>query len=239
MGSALKGRVIAVAGAAGGLGPVVCRRLAEEGASLALTDVVQERLDSLVAELGLPEERVDARVVDLLDENAAIGWPKAIAERLGGVDGLLHLVGGWRGGEPLPTAPLDDYEFLHDLLVRTVIHSTRAFANLLSASEHGRFVLVSSSQAQGPDATNAAYGATKAAAEAWTLALADHFREAKSAATANIVVVNAILTPQMREDNPDKEYRTFTSAEEIAEAIAFVCSDAARKMNGKRLPLYP
>ena len=239
MGSALKGRVIAVAGAAGGLGPVVCRRLAEEGASLALTDVAQERLDSLVAELGLPEERVDARVVDLLDENAAIGWPKAIAERLGEADGLLHLVGGWRGGEPLPTAPLDDYEFLHNLLVRTVIHSTRAFADLLSASEHGRFVLVSSSQAQGPDATNAAYGATKAAAEAWTLALADHFREAKSAATANIVVVNAILTPQMREDNPDKEYRTFTSAEEIAEAIAFVCSDAARKMNGKRLPLYP
>ena len=237
--SSLDGRVIAVAGAAGGLGPVVCRRLADAGASLALTDVAQERLDSLVAELGLPEERVDARVVDLLDANAAIGWPKAIAERLGDVDGLLHLVGGWRGGEPLPTAPLDDYEFLHDLLVRTVIHSTRAFADLLAASEHGRFVLVSSSQAQGPDATNAAYGATKAAAEAWTLALADHFREAGSAATSNIVVINAILTPQMREANPDQEYRTFTSAEEIAEAIAFVCSDAARKMNGKRLPLYP
>jgi NAD(P)-dependent dehydrogenase (short-subunit alcohol dehydrogenase family) len=237
--SSLQGRVIAIAGAAGGLGPVVARRLADDGASLALTDVDQQRLDSLVADLDLEETRVDARVVDLLDENAAIGWPKAIAEALGPVDGLLHLVGGWRGGEPLTTAPLADYEFLHDLLVRTVIHSTRAFADALAASEHGRFVLVSSSQAQAPDGSNAAYGAAKAAAEAWTLALADHFREAGSAATSNILVVNAIITPQMREASPDKEFKTFTAAEEIADAAAFICSDAARKMNGKRLPLYP
>ena len=58
-------------------------------------------------------------------------------------------------------------------------------------------------------------------------------------ATANIVVVNAILTPQMREENPDKPYPTFTSAEDIADAIAFLCSDAAAKMNGKRLALHP
>ena len=237
--SELEGRVIAIAGAAGGLGPVVARRLADAGASLALTDVAQERLDSLASELDLPEERIDAQVVDLLDESAAIGWPKAIEQKLGGVDGLLHLVGGWRGGEPLTTAPLADYEWLHDLLVRTVINSTRAFADVLAASQHGRFVLVSSSQAQSPGATNAAYGAAKAAAEAWTLALADHFRQADSAATANILVVNAILTPQMREQSPDNPFATFTSAEEIAEGIAFICSDAARKMNGKRLPLYP
>ena len=47
------------------------------------------------------------------------------------------------------------------------------FHDHLAASEHGRFVLVSSSQAQKPDGTNAAYAATKAAAESWTLALAD------------------------------------------------------------------
>jgi len=234
-----EGKVVAIAGAAGGLGPLVARRLAGEGASLALTDVNQDRLDALVGELGLPDSRVDAQVVDLLDESAAIGWPKAIEQALGPVDCLLHLVGGWRGGEPLPTAPLADYEFLHDLLVRTVIHSTRAFADALMASDSGRFVLVSSSQAQDPDGTNAAYGATKAAAEAWTLALANHFREAGSAATANILVINAILTPQMREQSPDKEFASFTSAEEIADGIAYICSDAARKMNGKRLSLYP
>jgi NAD(P)-dependent dehydrogenase (short-subunit alcohol dehydrogenase family) len=240
LGSAsLDGRVIAIAGAAGGLGPVVAERLAAAGATLALTDRDQGRLDAVVAELGLGEERVDAQVVDLLDEPSAVGWAKALSERFGRIDGLLHLIGGWKGGEPLAAAPLADYEWLHDLLVRTAIHTTRAFHDHLAASEHGRFVLVSSSQAQAPGGTNAAYGATKAAAEAWTLALADSFRTADSAATANILVVNAIVTPRMRAESPEKAFKTFTSAEQIAAAIEFTCSDGAQRMNGKRLALYP
>ena len=232
-------RVVAIAGAAGGLGPTVASRLAEAGATLALTDVSQDRLDEVVANLGLPEERIDARVVDLLDEGSARGWATGLNDRFGRVDGLLHLVGGWRGGEPLATASLDDYAWLHDLLVVTVQNTSRAFYEPLAASEHGRFVLVSSAQAQAPEGTNAAYAATKAAAETWTLALADQFNKDESAATANIVVVNAILTPQMRAESPDKPFKTFTSVEDIADSIAFLCSDAGAKMTGKRLPLHP
>jgi NADP-dependent 3-hydroxy acid dehydrogenase YdfG len=233
----LDGRVIAIAGAAGGLGPTVARRLADDGATIAAIDRHQERLDQLAGDLGLPEERFDGRVVDLLSEEAAAEWASALTDRLGHVDALLHLVGGWRGGEPIATAPLSDYEWLHDLLVRTVQHTTRAFYDQLAASRHGRFVLVSSSQAQAPSATNAAYATAKAAAESWTLALADSLAE--TTATANIIVVNAILTPRMREENPDKEFRTFTSAEDLADAIRFVVGDSAAKMNGKRLELYP
>jgi 2,3-dihydro-2,3-dihydroxybenzoate dehydrogenase len=47
----LDGRVIAIAGAAGGLGPTVARRLADDGATIAATDVHQERLDQLGADL--------------------------------------------------------------------------------------------------------------------------------------------------------------------------------------------
>jgi NAD(P)-dependent dehydrogenase (short-subunit alcohol dehydrogenase family) len=233
----LDGRVVAIAGAAGGLGPSVARRLAGDGATIAATDVSQERLDSLGADLGLPEDRFDGRSVDLLDEDAARQWAADLLERFGGVDGLLHLVGGWRGGQPIAEAPLEDYHLLHDLLVRTVQHTTRAFWDALTASEHGRFVLVSSSQAQSPENTNASYAAAKAAAESWTLALADSFKDTR--ATANIIVVNAILTPRMREESPEREFRTFTSAEDLADAIAFVCSDAAAKMNGKRLSVHP
>jgi NAD(P)-dependent dehydrogenase (short-subunit alcohol dehydrogenase family) len=235
--SGLDGRVIAVAGAAGGLGPSVVRRLADAGAAIAATDISQERLDQLGDDLVLSDQRYDGRSVDLLDEEATRKWATGLRERFGGVDGLLHLVGGWRGGEPISEAPLSDYEWLHDLLVRTVQHTTRAFWEALTASEHGRFVLVSSSQAQRPDGTNASYAAAKAAAEAWTLALANSFKD--TSATANVIVVNAILTPKMREENPDKPFRTFTAAEEIAEAICFLCSDAAAKMNGQRLSLHP
>ena len=230
--------MIAIAGAGGGLGPVVAQRLADEGATLALTDVASDRLDSVVSDLGIGDDRVDAGVVDLLDGDAAAGWCSDLVDRFGKVDGLIHLVGGWKGGDPLKTTPLEDYEWLHNLLVRSVQHATRGFYDALAGSDHGRFVTVSSSQAQAPDGTNASYAATKAAAETWTLALADSFRKDESAATSNVVVINAILTPQMREDNPDKPFKTFTSTEDIAEAIAFICSDEGAKMNGQRLSLH-
>jgi NAD(P)-dependent dehydrogenase (short-subunit alcohol dehydrogenase family) len=233
----LDGRVIAIAGAGGGLGPTVTKRLAGGGASLALADRRQEVADSTAQDLNLPDDRVDARAVDLLDENAANAWASALTDRFGGVDGLLHLVGGYRGGDPIESFDLSDYEFLHGLLVRTVQLSSRAFHSALTSSGRGRFVLVSAAAAQNPESTNAAYASAKASAEAWTLALADSF--AGTGATANIVVVNAIETPAMREENPDEERPTFTPAEHIAEALAFLCSDAGGRMNGQRLALHP
>jgi NAD(P)-dependent dehydrogenase (short-subunit alcohol dehydrogenase family) len=232
----LSDRVVAIAGVGGGLGPLVAASLAEAWATVAGTDRSPETLESIAADLGIGE-RWDGRPVDLLDEEAVRGWCAALVERFGRVDGLVHLVGGWRGGEPLHEAPLADWDLLHDLLVRTVQHTTRAFHDQLAASEHGRFVLVSAKQAQAPTNTNAAYAAAKAAAEAWTLAFADGFEP--GGATANIVVVDALLTPRMREENPGRDFPTFTPAEHVAEAIAFLCSDAGERMNGQRLPLFP
>lgn len=224
--------MIAVAGAGGGLGPHVARALAGAGARLALTDRSEDHLHPLAEQL----KAADARPVDLLDEQATRAWAADLTAQFGGVDGLLHLVGGWRGGQPIDESSPEDWALLHDLLIRTVQHTTRAFHSALTASPHGRFVLVSSTQAAKPDHTNAAYGAAKAAAESWTLALASSF--ADTDATANIVVVNAIVTPQMRAAEPEKAFKTLTDVEEIAEAMVFLCSDAARKMNGQRLHLH-
>ena len=231
----LDNRVIAIAGVGGGLGPLVAARLAVAGATVAGTDRHQVALDDLAADLSLPPERWDGRVVDLLDEEATRAWCAALVERFGRVDGLVHLVGGWRGGKPLHEAPLEDWDLLHDLLIRTLQHTSRAFHDQIAASSAGRFVLVSAKQAQAPSNSNAAYAAAKAAAEAWTLAYADGF--AGTGATANIVVVDAILTPRMREESPGEGFPTFTPAEDLADALAFLCSDAAQKMNGQRLPL--
>jgi NAD(P)-dependent dehydrogenase (short-subunit alcohol dehydrogenase family) len=231
--TSLASRVIAIAGAGGNLGPTVVQRFAAADAVLALGGRDRESLDSLVQDLGGTE--ADTVAVDLLDANAAHAWADGIAERHGRVDGLVHLVGGWRGGKPIEEAPLEDWDFLHSLLIRTLEHVTQAFAPHLLESGRGRFVGISSAQAQAPTHTNAAYAAAKAAAETWTLALAHRFKG--TGATANIVVVGSIVTPAMREESPDKDFSTFTPAEEIAEAVAYLCSDAAASMNGQRLTL--
>jgi NAD(P)-dependent dehydrogenase (short-subunit alcohol dehydrogenase family) len=232
----MSGGVVAIAGAAGGLGPEVARVLADQGANLSLGERSEDRLHQVIADLALPDDRVLGEVVDLLDDESARAWVAATVEKFGRVDVLVHLVGGWRGGQPIAEAPVEDDEFLHDVLVRTVQVASRAFLPALLESA-GRFAIVSSPQADGPSADNAAYGSAKAAAEAWTLALADELGE--RGGTANIIRVNAIITPAMRDESPGKEFATFTDASEIAEALAYLLSPAARKMNGKRLSLHP
>ena len=95
--------------------------------------------------------------------------------------------------------------------------------------------MIGAGQASAPTHPNASYAAAKAAADTWTLALADRFKGTGS--TANIVVVGAILTPAMRAESPDKDFSTFSPAEQIADAIAYLCSDDAASMNGQRLTL--
>ena len=230
--TSLEARVIAIAGAGGNLGPTIVQRLAPAGARLALGGRDKAPLDALAAEAGA---EVETASVDLLDAEATRAWASGIAKRHGRVDGLVHLVGGWWPSAAIEEASLEDWGRFHDLLIRTYQHATQAFAPHLLASGRGRVVLVSPAQAQAPTHTNASYAAAKAAAETWTLALADRFRG--SGATANIVVVGAIATPAMRRESPDKDFASFTPAEEIAEAVAYLCSDAAASMNGQRLTL--
>jgi NAD(P)-dependent dehydrogenase (short-subunit alcohol dehydrogenase family) len=230
--TSLDGRVLAVAGPGGTLGPTVVRRLARTGAHLSLCGRDLSRLDAIAADAG---GDIETEAVDLLDPQATRAWTDGLTAREGHVDGLVHLVGGWRGGTPIEESPLEDWDVLSTMLVRTVQNATQAFARHLLASDRGRFVLVSAAQAQAPTHTNASYAAAKAAAEAWTLALADRFRGSR--ATANVVVVGAIVSPEMRLESPDKDFSTFTPAEEIAEAIAYLLSDAAASMNGQRVTL--
>jgi NAD(P)-dependent dehydrogenase (short-subunit alcohol dehydrogenase family) len=176
----------------------------------------------LVARLGGWEiSGVDKDDYDLTDLAEAQRWAGSV-ERC---DALVHLVGGWRGGNLIDDTPEDDIALLDALLVRTVQNTTRAFAPKLRESG-GRFVLVSSKQAQDPDAKNAAYAASKAYAEAWTLALAKDLGEHGGA--ANVVVVNAI-----GDDKP-----SFTPAAHVAAGIAYLLSDEGSRMNGRRLALH-
>jgi NAD(P)-dependent dehydrogenase (short-subunit alcohol dehydrogenase family) len=173
--------------------------------------------------------------VDLLDPDAARRWATEIEDDHGRVDGLVHLVGGWRGGKKFGDNSLDDWAFLHDLLVRTVQHTSLAFSDPLARSPRGRFVLVSAAAAATPTAGNAGYAAAKAAAETWTLALADSF--ARTDAAAVILVVKALVNDAMREARPNAKFAGFTDVTDLADEIAGLWHPRATDLNGKRLCL--
>ena len=221
-------KVMAISGAAGGLGPTVARAFFNAGASLALAGRSEEKLVLLLDTLGVPPMRRLASGVDLADAAAARAWAAAVQERFGRVDVVLHLVGGYKGGA------LSDWNELQGMLIGTTLSVVRAFAGILKRGG-GRFIAVTSPKAQAPTAKSALYSMAKAASDALVLALADELRGTGS--TANLVVVDSIDFPEARGTEPRKPYGKSTPAEEIAAAMLFLCSDKAATINGARVPL--
>ncbi|WP_369029895.1 MULTISPECIES: SDR family NAD(P)-dependent oxidoreductase [Streptomyces] len=241
---ALSGAVIAVAGAGGPAGRATLLRLAEAGATVVGSDNDPERLAEAVdaASYAHGGSTVVGDTVDLLDLQSARDWATRIEKDFGRVDGLVHLVGGWRGSETFTRTSLDDWDFLEMLLIRTVQHTSLAFHEALQRSERGRYVLISAAGASNPTAGNAAYSAAKAAAEAWTLAMGDFFRKAGASegadgptSAAAILVVKALVHDAMRAERPNAKFAGFTDVKELAEAIVGVWDRPAAEVNGKRL----
>ncbi|MET8174000.1 SDR family oxidoreductase [Streptomyces clavifer] len=241
----LDGAVIAVAGAAGAAGRATLLRLAEAGATVVAADAHPERLAEAVdaARYAHGGATVTGETVDLFDLEAAKNWAARTEKEFGRIDGLVHLVGGWRGSAGFADTSLADWDFLEKLLIRTVQSTSLAFQDGLQRSDRGRYVLISAAGASSPTAGNAAYAASKAAAEAWTLALGDAFRKAGGddgpTAAAAILVVKALVHDAMRAERPNAKFAGFTDVKELAEAIAGVWDVPAGEVNGKRLWLTP
>jgi len=169
------GRLVLVAGATSASGEAATRTLAGAGARVVAVGRDRARLAALAA-LGARVE-----VADLADEASV----SELAERLHAdgerVDGILHLVGGWRGGGGIAGQSDEDYRFLEQSLTALRFVS-RAFWSHLAMSAAARVAIVSSTSVARPLAGGANYVAVKAASEAWTRALAHGFaKEARDA----------------------------------------------------------
>jgi|YNPNPStandDraft_1061719.scaffolds.fasta_scaffold23784_4 NAD(P)-dependent dehydrogenase (short-subunit alcohol dehydrogenase family) len=232
----LEDRVAVITGATGGLGRVVARRLAEEGAHLALVSSDKGRLEALGQELSLPEERWLAYAADLTGSAGAQAAVGTALAKFGRIDILLHLVGGWTGGKTILQTPAEEMGLMLQQHLWTTFYVVQAFVPHLVANGWGRIMAVSSPAATRPTAKSAAYAAGKAAQEALLLTLAREL--AGSGVTANLLVVRAIDAQHRRDSERTAETANWTTPEEIASAIVYLCSDAAGIVNGARIPLY-
>ncbi|MBW9122219.1 SDR family oxidoreductase [Microbacterium trichothecenolyticum] len=178
----VSGRLVIIAGATSASGLTAARVLRDAGARVVavgrdagkLRDLV-DSLDADAERLGTaPSGSVRTEVCDLGDEDAVASLAERVHEADGPVDGVLHLVGGWRGGGGLAGQTDADYRFLEGSLT-ALRHVSRAFDADLRASEAGRLAVVSSTAVTRPVAAGANYAAVKAATEAWTRAVAQGF----------------------------------------------------------------
>ncbi|MEV8267970.1 SDR family NAD(P)-dependent oxidoreductase [Microbacterium sp. NPDC076911] len=167
--SGVASRTVILAGGTSEAGRAVARALLRCDARVIVVGRDQARLDQVADEI----PGVATEACDLTDEAAVL----ALAQRVGPVDGVIHLVGGWRGGGGLDGQNEADYRFL-EAGFTSLRHVSRAFDGDLRASTAGRMAIVSSTATSRPLAGGANYAAVKAASEAWARAVAQGFAKA-------------------------------------------------------------
>lgn len=218
--------VVVISGATGVAATNAARAFARQGASLALLSGDRSKLNLLAGELNLPPARLQTYAADLRDPEMVRAAATFINSKFGRADILLHFVGGWTGGKTLAETPAAELENMLSQHLWTLFHLTGMLVPTMVHNGWGRIIIVSSPQAVNPSAKMGAYAIGKAAQEALILTLAQEVKD--SGVTANILHVRSIDATGSGKGTPP---------DEITAAMLYLCSDAAARINGARIPL--
>ncbi len=236
MSGELRGRVVLIGGATGGLGSGITRVFAETEAYLALTSTSQEALEELVDELGLPDERLFVSTVDATDPDSIDVLVSSVVERFGGLHVLLNTIGGWGGGKTVEDTAIDQWEWMQLLNLHSAFLISRAVLPHMLDAGWGRIIHTASKTAVAPRPKQVGYAVSKAGVITLTEVIAAEVKG--TGVTANVVLPSIIDTPANRRMMSGADKSKWVSPEHIAETMRFLCSDAAASINGDRIPIY-
>ena len=225
----MKGKVVLVTGANGGLGVYVTRAFLDAGATVVgssrnirQTDFEHPSFTAQAAELATGK---GAR--DLVDQ---------VVGRLGRLDVLVHTVGGFAGGQSIVDTDDATYQRMLDLNLNSVFHILRAAVNPLRQSGDGRLVAIGSRAAVEPGARVGAYSASKAAMVSLIRTVALENKDA--GLKANVVLPGTMDTPANRKAMPNADFSKWVQPASVASLISWLASDAGKDMNGAIIPVY-
>ncbi|WP_175696668.1 SDR family NAD(P)-dependent oxidoreductase [Burkholderia ambifaria] len=237
----LQGKRALVTGGSRGIGAAIAKRLAADGADVAITyEKSAERARAVVADIEALGRRAVAIQADSADPVAVRSAVNQAAQTLGGLDILVNNAGIFRGGA-LDDLTLDDIDATLNVNVRAVIVASQAAARHLG--EGGRIVSTGSCLAtRVPDAGMSLYAASKAALIGWTQGLARDL--GARGITVNIVhpgSTDTDMNPAAGEHAGAQRSRMaipqYGKAEDVAALVAFVVGPEGRSINGTGLTI--
>ena len=236
-------RVVAITGAAGGIGQALCRYFGGEGAAIAALDR-NESVTVLADQFRREGITVESAVVDIVDAAAVEAAFAMITARLGPIDILINNAGVSRNPSLERTTP-DGFRDDISANLNGAYNCAHAVLADMKARRAGAIVNIGS--VNGLTALgDAAYSAAKAGLISLTKALALEF--GRYNIRANIVCPGTVRTPLWDERarrNPEvlaqlaRWYPLGRIVEpvEVARAVAFLASDAASAITGAVLPV--
>ena len=230
------GRVALITGAAGNLGHAVAVRLQEAEARTILVDRSADKLAGLFGALRGAPDHLLAPGVDLFAPGALEGLAAQVVERFGRLDILVNAVGGFRAGHPVHETPLETWDLMFDLNLRSSLLAARAVLPTMLRQRYGKVVLVAARAALAGAANLAAYACAKAAVVRLTESMAAEVRQA--GINVNCVLPGTLDTPENRGERPDGDFSKWVTPGAVADVILFLAGDASSAVHGAAVPVY-
>ena len=174
---------------------------------------------------------------DLSDPDAAVAVVDAAVERFGGVDALAHIAGGFAAAGTIDEQPVDVWRSQMAINLDTAYFMTRAVARgRCGSAGRGSIVYIGTSAMLTPFSGASGYIVSKVALGGLMRCVDVEVR--KAGIRANAIVVKIVDTPRNRAENPDADHSRWTTGEELAEVVEWLCTDASAPLSGGLIPAY-
>lgn len=233
-----RGRVSLVTGASQGIGEVISRQLAREGALVVLVDVQEEKLQSVCQSIQEAGGKAYYWVADVSQLTAAQKVGDEVVAQFGRLDHLINNAGITRDGLLLRLKE-EEWDAVLAVNLKGVFNFSKAVLRTMVNQRYGRIVNISSVVGVMGNAGQTNYAASKAGVIGFTRALAREV--AGRGITVNCVAPGYISTP-MTERLPEEVKKAFLDLipmkrfgqpEDVAAAVLFLLSDAASYITGQ------
>jgi 3-oxoacyl-[acyl-carrier protein] reductase len=233
----LADRVALVTGAAQGIGLSIARQLAACGAVVVLGDVDADKTQEAAKSIGGRALGVAMNVTRGADVSAAV---ERVMTEFGRLDVLVNNAGITRDGL-LIRMKEEDWDRVLDVNLKGTFHCTKAALGVMVKQRRGRVISIASIVGVMGNAGQANYAASKAAIIGFTKSIAREY--ANRAITANVVApgfIKTAMTDQLPDDVQTRLREQIPlgrlgTPEDIAQAVAFLASDAAAYVTGQVL----
>jgi NAD(P)-dependent dehydrogenase (short-subunit alcohol dehydrogenase family) len=226
------GKVALVTGAAGNLGKAVGAVFHASGADVVLVDVDARALDDAYGASG---ERRLLLAADLIDEASIAAAVQAACEKLGKIDVLCNIAGGFTAGPPVHKTPAAMWQRMFDLNAMSVVNTVKAVVPGMVEHKTGSIINVAAAASVRGQPNMAAYSIAKNAVVRLTESMAAELRP--HGICVCCVMPTIIDTPQNRATMPDADTSQWTPPSDIADVMLFLASDAAMVISGCAIPI--